>query len=523
MQVELAQLSLEGMALELPPHQNDGVALPARTANIRQAEGLRGKLHTQDKGFQLRDVAATELVLGALDWHFGKKTFLATERAAKLGGVRAQIASGETQFDLDVELSSMQAERLRLTVGALKIAAEIDAVTLKLAVHDPDVGFLRAEQALFKDLELRTGDVVVTVPELRVRKLNVDWGGERFKLEASTLEGEQLSVTREGSVISANDVALAMFGMVGDEIKLGKARFGKLSLEASVPKPSSTGSTPSTKPSAPIFDYAMLDGLSGHLNVDVHVDIALPIIQHRRATHELRIPIDDGSIDYRKLESNLAPLEDSLIDFSVRDGGLVLELGLPLIRTRGRGKPILRWDLSPQDLELAEERRVRLAVLPSVRAANAASEPPRDREEDKESSVKLRSLSLENLEAVLNLAREPSRNAALRTLSFDSLQLSGGVHHDAEGEPREGTIRGCVQNVHASVEGVPVGSSALQGELSLGALRELAVRFVDLKPQKVRASLEALSLQDVALASRAANPPVAKAQPPVTSAIAKPS
>jgi hypothetical protein len=202
---------------------------------------------------------------------------------------------------------------------------------------------------------------------------------------------------------------------------------------------------------------------------------------------------------------------------------LVLELGLPLIRTRGRGKPILRWDLSPQDLELAEERRVRLAVLPSVRAANAASEPPRDREEDKESSVKLRSLSLENLEAVLNLAREPSRNAALRTLSFDSLQLSGGVHHDAEGEPREGTIRGCVQNVHASVEGVPVGSSALQGELSLGALRELAVRFVDLKPQKVRASLEALSLQDVALAARAANPPVAKAQAPVTSAIAKPS
>ncbi|HEX5658459.1 MAG TPA: hypothetical protein VFX59_14755, partial [Polyangiales bacterium] len=346
-----------------------------------------------------------------------------------------------------------------------------------------------------------------------------DWGGEKFKLEAATAEGETLSVAVEGGTITANDVALSAVGMHGDAYRLGQARFGKLAVEVELTSSASEGA-PSKPASKPLFDYAVLDGLSGHLNVDVHVDIALPIIQHRRATHELRIPIDEGSIDYRKLESNLRPLEDSLIDFSVRDGGLVLEVGLPLIRTRGRGKPILRWDLSPADLELAEERRVRLAVLPNVRSASANSEPPKEKEkekdEDKESSVRLRELSLENIDAVLNLAPEPSKGTALRELSFAALELSGGVHHDPEGTPREGTLRGDLKNLRVVLAGLPLGASALRGELGLAALNELAVRFLDLKPQKVRAQLEQLTLKDVALS---------EAQPgsPVTSAIANPS
>jgi hypothetical protein len=523
MQVELAQLSMEGLALDLPPHVHEtGVSLPERKAIVREAQGLRGNLSTDDGGFELKNVAASELVLAALDWHFGVKTFVASERPVKVGGLRAQVASGEDHFDLDVELSSLQAERLLLTAGALKLAAETDALSLKVAVHGDDVGTLTAEQALFRDVELRTGDLVLTMPELRVRKLNVDWGGEKFKLEASTVEGEQLTVTIQGSVITANDVALAALGMHGEDYRLGEGRFGKLAVDAQLAtdgqRAPSQEAAPATKSGPPLFDYGVLDGLSGHLNVDAYLDIALPIIQHRRATHELRIPIEDGSIDYRKLESNLAPLEDSLIDFSVRDDALMLELGLPLIRTRGRGKPIVRWDLSPEDLELAKERRVRLAVLPNVRPANGASEPPREKreEDDKESSVRLRTLSLENIDAVLKLAPERAPNAALRELAFEELQLSGGVHHDLEGEPREGTVRGSLKQLHTLLRGVPVGDSALRGELNLAVLRELLVRFVGLKPQRVRAQLEALQLKDVLLAP---------AQPgsPVTSAIANPS
>lgn len=503
MQVELSQLSLEGMSLELPPHESDGVALPARKAQIREAKGLRGALRT-DPGVTLEGVAASEVMLGALDWHFGKKTFLATDRPAKLGGVRAHIDTSGSQVELDVALSSLQAEQLRLSVGAMTIVAEVDAVTLVLAVHGDDVGYLLAEQALFKALELRSGDLVLSMPELRVRRLNVDWGGEVFKLEAATAEGELMTVSIAGGVIDANDVALTAFGLQGDAITLGVASIRKLTLEASLSKKASpTEGAP--KSGAAVFDYGLLDGLSGHLNVDAHVDIAVPIIHHRRATHELRIPIEDGSIDYRKLESNLAPLEDSLIDFSVRGSALVLELGLPLIRTRGRGKPILRWDLSPQDLELAEERRVRLAVLPRVRAANT-TEPPKKEEDDKESSVRLRSLSLENLDAALHLSAVETPHAALRTLSFDALQLTGGVHHDPEAEPREGLVRGNLHQLHAVLEGLSLGTQALRGEVTLGAVSELAVRFLDVAPQKVHASLEALSVRDVSLAASNATP-----------------
>jgi hypothetical protein len=507
MQVELGQLSVEGLTLELPPHVSNGVPLPARRATVREAKGLRGTMSTDDGGVQLRDVAASELVLGALDWHFGVKTFLVTERPAKFGGVRAQIASGESGLDLDVELSNMQAERLQLTAGTLQVATEADALTLKLAVHGDDIGTLTAEQALFRDFELRTGELVMRAPELRVQRLNVDWGGERFKLEAATAEGETLTVSVQGSVITANEVALATFKLHGDDYTLGEGRFGTLGIDATLPTESAQPSAPSLLPKSKVslFDYAVLDGLSGHLNVDVHLDIALPIIQHRRATHELRIPIEQGAIDYRKLESNLAALEDSLIDFSVRDGALVLEVGLPLIRTRGRGKPILRWDLSPADLELAEARRVRLAVLPNVRSATASEAAPKEapkgdrNEEDKESSVRLRHLALENLDAVLTLAPGRSDAAALRELSFDDLQLTGAVHHDPEDTPREGTVRGSMRSLHARLERVPVGPSALRAELDLASLAELSVNLLDLKPQKVHAKLERLTLKAVAL------------------------
>lgn len=509
MQVELAQLSMEGMTLDLPPHVSDGVPLPARKATVREAKALRGTMVSDERGFRLDGVAASELVLAPLDWHFGKKTFLVCERPAKIGGLRAQVASGEDNFDLDVELSSMQAERLLLTAGTLKIGAETDAVELKLAVHGDDVGYLRAEQALFRDFELRTGSVVMSMPELRVRDLHVDWGGERFKMEASTAEGEALSIAIQGSTITANDVALATFGLHGDDYRVGEARFARLGLDAELGSASGEATAtdavapaPAAQERTPLFDYALLDGLSGHINVDVLVDIALPIIQHRRATHELRIPIDEGSIDYRKLESNLAPLEDSLIDFSVRDGALMLEVGLPLIRTRGRGKPILRWDLSPTDLELAEERRVRLAVLPNVRSATVSEAPkePSKPDPEKESSVRLRSLSFANVDAVLRLATDTSTRAAVRALSFADLQLSGGIHHDAEGSGRAGTVRGNARELSTVLAGVPVGESALRGEVRLGSLSELAVGFVDLKPQTVRARLENVALKSVALA-----------------------
>ncbi len=506
MQVELAQMSIEGMTLSLPPHVNEDVSLPERTATIREAKGLRGSLTTGGDGVQLKGVAVTELVVAPLDFHFGKKTFLSTERPLKVGGLRAEIATGETNFDLDVELSSMQADRIRLTAGTLALASEVDALTLKLAVHGDDVGYLTAEQALFRDFEMRTSSLTMNMPELRVRKLNVDWGGERFKLQAETAEGETLMVSIQGSTVTANDVAIKAFTLHGDDYLIGEARFGKLLLDGklvSSGEASSEGTAAvESKSKAPMFDYGVLDGLSGHLNVDVHVDIALPIIQHRRATHHLRIPIQDGSIDYRKLEHNLAPLEDSLVDFSVRDGALMLEVGIPLIRTRGHGKPILRWDLSAADLELAEDRRVRLAVLPNVRSATmseAPKEPPKEKDNDKESSVRLLSLSAENLDAALQLEPERSNNAALRQLSFDELQLSGGIHHDPEGSPRAGTVRGSIKNLHTLLRGLPVGASALRGELSLGAMNELAVHFSDLKPQRVFAQLERLTLKDVAL------------------------
>src|SRR5690606_11056084 len=93
----------------------------------------------------------------------------------------------------------------------------------------------------------------------------------------------------------------------------------------------------------PWLDWNLLDSLTGHAHVDVGIDITLPLIGRRRAVHQLRVGVQQGRIDYRALESDLSALEDALLDFSVRDDALVLELGIPLLPTRGMGKPLIRW------------------------------------------------------------------------------------------------------------------------------------------------------------------------------------
>ena len=183
---------------------------------------------------------------------------------------------------------------------------------------------------------------------------------------------------------------------------------------------------------------AVARSADGHLDVDLDLDLAVPILGRRRATHEFRIPIDGGTIDYRKLEDNLSTLEDSLLDFSVRDEGLVLEVGIPLLPTRGRGKPIVTWPLDAADRELAEHQRVRLSVL-SRPDVNHRGDDNGDGD-DKPSKFGLRKAKLDKLDIALALA--PAEASPIRSLG--SLALTGELElvSDADDDANATALRG---------------------------------------------------------------------------------
>ena len=291
-------------------------------------------------------------------------------------------------------------------------------------------------------------------------------------------------------------------GLPGAALRGLASHVERTELECLIPRWRSTSEPVSAPPSserAPLFDYGLLDGLSGYLNVDVAMDVSVPIIGRRRATHKLRIPIAEGAINYRELEHDLASLEDSLLDFSVREGALVLERGVPLLSTRGRGKPLLIWPLGEADLALAHQRRVRLAVLPSVHVVSEGPAEPRERSSPK---LTLRTVSFEAIDAVLSLhVPTPDPAGFLRSLALTRLRVFGAVHHEAGAPDPAGQLRAELDELDTELLGLTLGTSRVTGALSLRALRNVEVDFEDLVPRQARGLLEGLTLRDVVVAT----------------------
>jgi hypothetical protein len=499
MRIDLGQLAIQDLDLALPAAPSDS---RPNNVTVQSAEALRGVFSSGEGDWALEGLTAVRVVLAKLHWKFGALS-LGTEQSATLSALKVDASSGET-VDLTVELAQLEALDLHVAVGALELTAKLDAHALRLETRE-GVGRLVAEHAVFRSFALRTGTVQVALPELVVTQLLLDWGGDDFRLEAGTAEAHELTLSQGESTLRGSGLSVAAVRLLGTQVQVGQLRMARLDLAAGLApskQPTSEDErreTPS-KP-GPVFDYALLDGLAGRLDVDVAVDLAVPIIGRRRATHELRVPINDGAINYRELESNLARLEDSLIDFSVRDGALVLERGLPLIATRGRGKPILLWDLTPEELALAEQQRVRLAVLPNFRMAapSGQSEPPREKD-DNGGGLKLRHLSFENIDAALRLPHNPvPPRGVLGDLTFANLTLHGVVHHDPEGPERGGALHAALEGLRTSLRALAIGTQTLSGRLEIAALHDMQVEFQDIKPSRVTAVAEGIALADLAL------------------------
>lgn len=505
MRIDLGQLSVQGLLLELPGSQ---AGQQDKRVRIDSAEQLRGVLVQAASGFQLSNVVCPRLVVSKLDWLFGTLG-LRAEEAAQLTGLAVDGATTSGELELALKLGGLGATKLELSVGNLRIIGQVDGQGLSL-FSGPAVGRLRAENAVFSSLEVRTASLSVALPSLKVEGLLVDWGGDDFVLEASKLEGGELTLEQAGAKLRGSGLAVSGLRVLGASVQVAQASLARLDVaaELSAPVPDSTrerDASPSNQASAPpVFDYELLNGLAGRLDVDVAVDLAVPIIGRRRATHELRIALEDGALDYRELENNLARLEDSLLDFSVRDGALVLERGLPLISTRGRGKPIVVWDLSPEDLALAEDRRVRLAVLPKARLAGSSGQseppPPPDPQEESSSSFRLRHLSLQDIDASLRLAATASGRGALRELTFASLTVQGTVHHDPEGPKREGRVKGALADLRTTLAGLPLGSQRVGTAIEVASVHEIDVTFEDVRPRRASAVVEGIVIRSLLLA-----------------------
>ena len=490
------KLSLDGVdsrALRIDLAGNEAIS-------IRVAHGLRGTLERTAQRLTLSDVSAETIEVDALRVVLGDLV-LSSASGATLSGLGVALEQTNGQLMLAATTVSIAAQDLDVAIDDVHVRGRVTLLAPALHPRDGEGG-LSSARVEIADFVLRVGDIELAAEVLHGISVEIGWGVAGFRLAVASLQAPSLRMTTADVQLVASAVDVTSLALDGATLSIARAALqgGQLSLSfrpSTQTAPEQASAAPS-EPHQALLDWRALDTLSGQLDVDVAVDLTVPILGQRKATHRFRIAIENGALDYRALERNLSTLEDALLDFSVRDGALVLERVNPLYPARGHGKPVVIWDVDAADLALAQRDRVRLAILPQARLV--VDDSDREPSKNAKSSVVLRELGLLRINARLALAPpELPLTGQLRPRHVGSLALGGSVFHEPGGS-REGSVLGELSDLSATVHRLALGTSRLDAaSLTATAITPIEVAFADVNPAKLQLGLSGLVLEGVSL------------------------
>lgn len=417
---------------------------------------------------------------------------------------------------------------LSLNVSGVELRGELRAQNLRLKLGEGG-GQISAAEMSVEGFEIRSGDLTAQAASFSGGGVRISWGDAGLRIAAESLAGPSLSLALAAGRVEFGAWSVEGLSFGGGSIEVARGSVSEAKVDLSFGNlegnPSELIDVEPAVVASPhrikILDWRVLDALRGEFNVDLEVDVTVPVIGHRRAVHRFRVPIEAGAIDFMELEKDLSTLENSILDFAVRpDGTLVLERGIPLLPTRGRGKPILIWRLDPEDQVLAQSDRIRLAVVPRFEMAGSdhtgsddtgsVDAEPEPKEEGS-SSFALRSLVLSNMETHLSLGRNAQTleaapsfeavrpfDAAIRSLAVEQLSLAGQLQHHPGEEQKPGLLTGEVKGLETTLVGLPLALHLLSvAELHVGAVADLQAEFVGLRPTSLDGAIRDFNFEEL--------------------------
>lgn len=512
MKISLERLDASALQVDLPG-SGDRIV-------VRAAAGLRGTLERDDERLALSGVRAESIALETLRLLLGRLV-LASSAGATFADFGLTLEQSKDRLAFELTATSLVALDLEVAIDDVVVAARVELTGVRLSVAGSD-GSIEAERMVLSGFSLGIGEVAVTAERLIGLGVTIRWGTKGFSLGARSLEGQPLELRTKSLSLSTTGVAVDAFALDSRHIMLRRLAIatGQVAVTLSPPEPAPdrtrTSAPPPTSvaprasvpassiPAEPLIEWRVLDFLSGDIDVDVDLDLTVPIIGTRKATHRLRVPIERGLLDFRALENNLSALENALLDFSARDGALVLERVNPLFPARGSGKPLVIWDLDATDYAVAQTNRVRLAVLHRARMAKGDSEPPKSTAPPSRRSIALRKLGLLRSNVRLTLAPVDGPLAGMvRPHRVDALVLQGSVFHHPGAPPREASLLGELKGVALGLHGLKLGTTGLDvSSLTVASLSPIEIQFLDVHPTKVQLDLAGLAAEDLVVTLR---------------------
>lgn len=244
---------------------------------------------------------------------------------------------------------------------------------------------------------------------------------------------------------------------------------------------------PSRIPSQPVIQRELrqdrlrfLDSLSGRIYLTIKVKLDLPVIGTRSLDQALKVPIQEGSLDYRALDDNLDWLEGTFLDIKHDDDKLAVTWKVPIF---GSSRELVAWQLDREAATLASFGRVPVRSLADFYLKRG------EKPEPKKSGGILKALSIDAIDIAMNLIAPRSLEAAGGVVMFGGDDQPGLVDMKVTGDIHDkgpGRIAGAIGSIDTTIKDVRLGPAILTADrLHFDGLDELEVVFDGFRPQCV--------------------------------------
>jgi hypothetical protein len=259
-----------------------------------------------------------------------------------------------------------------------------------------------------------------------------------------------------------------------------------------------------------------LDSLSGRIYLTMKVQLDLPVIGRRTLDQQLRVPIQEGSLDYRALDEGLDWLEGTFLDIKHQDQRLKLQWKVPVI---GSGHDLITWNLDNEASTLASFGRVPVRSLADFRVGSGKPSAPSSN--DKRSGV-LRALTIDGIDIALSLLAPRHLDIGGGSIMFGGEDQPGMVDLKVTGAIKDrgpGKIAGAVGSVDTTIKDLKLGSTMLSADrLHFDGIDKLEVTFDGFKPTAVSIVVHRVTATNLAIkiGEKSANDPAAPPSPPAS-------
>ncbi len=223
-----------------------------------------------------------------------------------------------------------------------------------------------------------------------------------------------------------------------------------------------------------------LDSLSGHIDLTINVVLDLPVVGKRTLDQSLKVPVAEGSLDFRALEDSLDWLEGRFIDIEPHDGRLAVRWKVPIF---GSSHDLISFALDQDASALVTFGRVPVRSLADFRVGSGG------KSDDKKRKI-LQSFSVDAIDIALSLLAPRSVETSTGVIMFGGedepgmvdLKVTGALH-----DKGPGSLKGRIGSVDTTIKDVFIGPVQVTADrLHFDGLDELEVTFDGFSPAALR-------------------------------------